>query len=1658
MNRLRYLLGTALLAAAGAHVQAQVDNYALRFSNEGIVNLGQVGGLTATDSYTLQFWFKPDVWTPGAALVRCGSFSITLGTGHKLLVSDGNNTLTASAADLTAGAWNHVTLRSSAAKTKMLLNNTTPFYTEGAITLPTDSKALWLGGDFRGEIDEVRLWNGVLPADYNGYWRTTLNALNPSWESLVGYWKMDQNECTHIVDYKGSHHGTATTTGVSKVKVDDNSRFKYLTNIAYSDLRRFSDRKIDREKYALSNHIHLIGAHIDLTTGRATLDMEREDAVKENGATWESEYGGRKGVIALSGGDAALRLPASLLGSAPVGYAFEAQINLTEWTEGAILFSKGEAFQVKLGENNQLKVTVNGTENTYPLNVTTGSWFHLGVSTKNTQELLVALNGEEVTATTSNTLSAVTLAADATTEPLVGKGLKGRLDDVMVWKVSSDIYSTWSTARSLSEMKSDAANGIPYPDDTHTLEGQTYKRMDAAYSFDTEAEYGYDYFSVQHFMDIIRSFNSGKQGCRYIVTAAVNTEQTATLATCLTDPTTSAALTADLIRIANDDAFDGVDLDIEWAYSNTSAWTGIGTICSNVRAALKEGKELDFTPHKVSYAYPTDQMDAVDHFAFQIYGPSDDLFNMSSYTSAATTFLSYGYSKDKTILSFATTSSRGTGTSVQGYRSLYEGAGSIDPSADEVTHTDGNTYKITGFDQTVERCQYVVDNDLGGIMYWDMGNDLPSSHTASLARAASYVINANVDDRVTTVSTAADAPDANADDAPTATTTATTPLSSDTQEAIDRALLLYAADAGYHAANSTARKELLYAINQAQNGQQTADDVNTAYNTYLNTSLTADGNNVSGPTDGNYVLISYNSHDRLLRYLYTDDNGAPYVTTQPDTTQAAFLWNIVNTTDDSGNTTYTIKNDAGYYIPTITGTGPISAFTTDESNAYAFSTEAGNAIGRLQLKQVSGSNNWYILTRYDTSSNGVPSSFKVVVQPQPNHDSTNEQKWTGQWIFRKVDPALLPGYTVTVSGAEDEGLAIVTDGVHNATYADGSTVYLDTNVDTVDATETEMSSSAATINTDDQTIDVVYSGISAKKVYRINNYANTSQYLTFSESNGAVTSTLNENDAQQLFQFPKTEEAHKYALTAQGKYIFIADKNNVQATLSTTQTGYYIIPRGDGKYTFDRVSENLLGYGDGGRDIFYNSSGNKITTWGAWVPGVQWYVTEVNSFNIPVQQIEGNGYATTCLPFTTGVSDDATTAYTATIENGNLVTTPIESGIIPAGTPVILRHQGAATTVTLDILSTTATLPNDNALKGVYWTSDAGTLAAQTYLLGVSTREKASLIARGTTSLTQNSAYLVTDNSDAQTPTAYHIEDTTAPVTSLDGHFWRIGHDGSYLGGEDSEGASLALQTSADNTTLFYGNGTQLVNTRKGFALGASDGNTLPAYHADGADVTVSATANGTYRLTSGGKDVTDGTTTDFTLERVTTLPVAVTAAGYATFYAPTDLRIPEGLTVYTSALNDDKTLLLLEEVSDGILPAQTAVILKGPEGTYDFDVLNTERDALTTELSGATAAQATPTDAGSLFTLQQRSAAEGGIGLYPFNGEHLAGFHSWLTLSADSKVKGFSFDGTVVTALDALTLPDADTDGALYDLSGRRVQKAVKGIYLHNGKKVLVR
>ncbi len=190
----------------------------------------------------------------------------------------------------------------------------------------------------------------------------------------------------------------------------------------------------------------------------------------------------------------------------------------------------------------------------------------------------------------------------------------------------------------------------------------------------------------------------------------------------------------------------------------------------------------------------------------------------------------------------------------------------------------------------------------------------------------------------------------------------------------------------------------------------------------------------------------------------------------------------------------------------------------------------------------------------------------------------------------------------------------------------------------------------------------------------------------------------------------------------------------------------------------------------------------------------------------------------------------------------------------------------------------------------------------------------------------------------------------------------------------------------------------------------------------------------------------------NWTIEEVEEIPVSVGAAGYSTFCAPVNVVVPNTVEAYIISNSTDENVTLTQ-VEGTILPANIGVILKN-QGEHIFTITNDVADIDVTgnQLTGTTIRrQGFAENSIYVLALDNGSVAlcpNGTVEGVPANKAYLANG------SAGVAALGFSFEA-VETAIQNLEA-EKMANSTIYDLSGRKVSKADKGMFIINGKKVL--
>ena len=198
----------------------------------------------------------------------------------------------------------------------------------------------------------------------------------------------------------------------------------------------------------------------------------------------------------------------------------------------------------------------------------------------------------------------------------------------------------------------------------------------------------------------------------------------------------------------------------------------------------------------------------------------------------------------------------------------------------------------------------------------------------------------------------------------------------------------------------------------------------------------------------------------------------------------------------------------------------------------------------------------------------------------------------------------------------------------------------------------------------------------------------------------------------------------------------------------------------------------------------------------------------------------------------------------------------------------------------------------------------------------------------------------------------------------------------------------------------------------------------------------------------------------------VPTFDVNISSVGYATFYdSKYSYTIPTGVTAKTYALAEDGITLNESKVyGEGeVLPADEAVVLEGAQGTYTFDYAPaTEEVKDENNVLKGTDEETTLDEVGyKYYVLSVKGGDPATVGFYfqnedgtsLTNGEHKA----YLQIANATEAKTFYALCGEATAINAVATTKSNTN-EVFDLQGRRVANPMKGLYIMNGKKIVIK
>ena len=177
-------------------------------------------------------------------------------------------------------------------------------------------------------------------------------------------------------------------------------------------------------------------------------------------------------------------------------------------------------------------------------------------------------------------------------------------------------------------------------------------------------------------------------------------------------------------KVLGENKLDGIDLDFEWAETEKE-YKDYSLAILKMREVLGDKYLFSVSLHPVSYKISKEAIAAVDFISLQCYGPSPVRFPMEKYASDIQMVLAYGIPKEKLMagVPFYGVTKNGS-KKTEAYFSFVQ---------NEVTYK-GEVYVFDGQDHIRTKTRYAMEQQLKGMMSWDLATDMPLKDSRSLFR------------------------------------------------------------------------------------------------------------------------------------------------------------------------------------------------------------------------------------------------------------------------------------------------------------------------------------------------------------------------------------------------------------------------------------------------------------------------------------------------------------------------------------------------------------------------------------------------------------------------------------------------------------------------------------------------------------------------------------------------------------------------------------------------------------------------------------------------------------------------------------------------------------------------------------------------------------
>lgn len=185
------------------------------------------------------------------------------------------------------------------------------------------------------------------------------------------------------------------------------------------------------------------------------------------------------------------------------------------------------------------------------------------------------------------------------------------------------------------------------------------------------------------------------------------------------------------------------------------------------------------------------------------------------------------------------------------------------------------------------------------------------------------------------------------------------------------------------------------------------------------------------------------------------------------------------------------------------------------------------------------------------------------------------------------------------------------------------------------------------------------------------------------------------------------------------------------------------------------------------------------------------------------------------------------------------------------------------------------------------------------------------------------------------------------------------------------------------------------------------------------------------------------------------TTSITLSESGLGTFCNSKTVKMPEGLTAYTATV--DNNAVTLTKVEDGIIPAGNGVVLSGEASkSYDIEVTTSDKTKLgSNELVGTIDRTLIENDY-SFVLVYDKNQAKSYFKNFK-NGAYLPAGKAYLPIPTATQDAKFHIVIDATSGINAIE-NGSKANKAYYTLDGQKTIVPQKGVYIHCGKKVVIK